>query len=102
MEHNYVERTVIKAIKNDIAIYAIHTNLDNVAGGVNYKIAQKLNFAKVKILSPKKQLLQKLVTFVPTENTLTVLNALYEAGAGNIGNYSNCSFRTSRYWYFFT
>jgi dinuclear metal center YbgI/SA1388 family protein len=91
----YVERTVLKAIKNDVAIYAIHTNLDNVKGGVNYKIAQKLGLQKVKILSPKKQLLQKLVTFVPVENTNQVLNALYEAGAGNIGNYAGCSFRTT-------
>lgn len=92
---NYVERTVLRAIKNDIAIYAIHTNLDNVKGGVNYKIAEKLGLQKVKILSPKKGLLQKLVTFVPVENTTQVLNALYEAGAGNIGNYSGCSFRTA-------
>jgi dinuclear metal center YbgI/SA1388 family protein len=92
---NYVERTVLKAIKNDVAIYAIHTNLDNVKGGVNYKIAEKLGLQKVRILSPKKQLLQKLVTFVPSENTALVLNALYEAGAGNIGNYAGCSFRTT-------
>jgi dinuclear metal center YbgI/SA1388 family protein len=91
----YVERTVLKAIKSDIAIYAIHTNLDNVKGGVNFKIAQKLGLEKVRILSPKKQLLQKLVTFIPVENTAQVLNALYEAGAGNIGNYSGCSFRTA-------
>jgi dinuclear metal center YbgI/SA1388 family protein len=92
---NYVERTVLKAIKNDIAMYAIHTNLDNVKGGVNYKIAEKLGLQQVKILSPKKQILQKLVTFVPVGNTNQVLAALYEAGAGNIGNYAGCSFRTS-------
>ncbi len=89
----YVERTVLKAIKADVAIYAIHTNLDNVKGGVNYKIAQKLGLQKVRILAPKKQVLQKLVTFVPTQHTQQVLEALYKAGAGNIGNYSNCSFR---------
>ncbi|QHT71587.1 Nif3-like dinuclear metal center hexameric protein [Rhodocytophaga rosea] len=92
--NNYVERTIISAIQHQIAIYAIHTNLDNVAGGVNFKIAQKLKLEKVKILAPKKQVLQKLVTFVPLEHTTTVLNALYEAGAGNIGNYSHCSFRS--------
>lgn len=92
--NNYVERTVIKAIKNDIAIYAIHTNLDNVKGGVNYKIAEKLALEKVQILAPKSQILQKLVVFVPKENIQQVLFALNEAGAGQIGNYQNCSFRT--------
>ncbi len=91
----YVERTVIKAIKNDVALYAAHTNLDNVAGGVNFKIAEKLNLKNVRILSPKTQLLTKLVTFVPVVDTQRVLDALYAAGAGQIGEYKNCSFRTS-------
>lgn len=89
----YVERTVIKAIKNDIAIYAAHTNLDNVANGVNFKIAEKLNLKNVQILAPKSQVLSKLVTFVPVANTQQVLDALYAAGAGQIGKYKNCSFR---------
>jgi len=92
---NYIERTVIKAIKNDIAIYAIHTNLDNVYRGVNRKIAEKLGLKNVRILVPKKDTLSKLVTFVPKENKEQVLKALYEAGAGNIGNYKNCSFSTT-------
>lgn len=91
---NYVERTVIKAIKNDINLIAIHTNLDHVLEGVNGKIADLLNLGNRKILSPKANLL-KLVTFVPNANTETVLNALYSAGAGNIGNYESCSFQTS-------
>ncbi len=91
---NYVERTVIKAIKHDIAIYAIHTNLDNVAGGVNFKIAEKLGLEDVKILAPKKQNQMKLTVFAPKENTPTILNALGKAGAGKIGNYEYCSFRT--------
>jgi dinuclear metal center YbgI/SA1388 family protein len=90
---NYVERTIIKAIKNDVAIYATHTNLDSVVGGVNFKIAQKLDLQQVKILSPKNQVLLKLVVFVPISNTKAVLDALHEAGAGVIGNYSNVSFR---------
>jgi len=89
---NYVERTVLKAIKNDIAIYAIHTNLDHVAHGVNKKIADKLGLVKTKILDPKKQLLSKLVTFAPRESTEKVLKALFNAGAGEIGEYSSCSF----------
>lgn len=92
---NYVERTVIKAIKNDIAIYAIHTNLDNVAGGVNFKIAEKLGLTQVKILAPKKQNQMKLTVFVPQQNTQALLQALGDAGAGQIGNYDYCSFRTT-------
>ena len=90
----YVERTVIKAIKNDVALYAIHTNLDNVTGGVNFMIAEKLGLQNVRILAPKSQTLSKLVVFVPVENTQTLLTALHEAGAGKIGNYDHCSFRT--------
>jgi dinuclear metal center YbgI/SA1388 family protein len=90
----YVERTVVKAIKNDVALYAIHTNLDNVVGGVNFMIAEKLGLQNVRILAPKSGVLTKLVVFVPAESTSDVLNALYEAGAGQIGNYDRCSFRT--------
>jgi dinuclear metal center YbgI/SA1388 family protein len=89
---NYVERTIIKAIRNDIAIYACHTNLDNVKLGVNKKIADKLGLINQKILSPKKSLLKKLVTFVPSTHLEAVRTALFEAGAGNIGNYDQCSF----------
>lgn len=92
---NYVERTVIKAIKNDIAIYAIHTNLDNVHLGVNKQIAEMLGLINLKILAPKTDTLAQLVTFVPKEKTETVLQALHQAGAGNIGNYKNCSFRST-------
>ncbi|MFT5580939.1 MAG: dinuclear metal center YbgI/SA1388 family protein [Psychromonas sp.] len=88
----YVERTVIKAIKNDIALYAIHTNLDNYNLGVNHKIAELLQLKDVKVLSPKENTLLKLAFYVPNKNKTEVLNALFEAGAGNIGNYSECSF----------
>ncbi len=91
---NYVERTVIKAIKNEVAIYASHTNLDSVAQGVNRKICEKLGLRNLKILAPKSNILSKLVTFVPIADTEKVLNALSEAGAGHIGNYKNCSFQT--------
>ena len=93
--NNYVERTIIKAIKNDIAIYAIHTNLDNVLPGVNGKIAELLGLQNVRILSPKKQLLKKLVVFSPQANSQKVTDALFIAGAGDIGNYSECSFSTT-------
>lgn len=91
---NYVERTIIKAIRNSVAIYAIHTNLDNVHTGVNRKIAEKIGLKNVQILAPKKDTLTKLAVFIPMEHTETVLQALYKAGAGQIGNYKNCSFRT--------
>ena len=89
---NYVERTIIKAIKNDIAIYACHTNMDNVQHGVNKKIAEKLGLNNTRILAPKNGLLKKLVTFVPATHHQPVLDALFAAGAGQIGNYDQCSF----------
>jgi len=92
---NYIERTIIKAIKNDIAIYAAHTNVDNVTNGVNYKIAEKLALTNLKILAPKNNLLKKLVTYVPQSHHEKVLQALFSAGCGNIGNYDNCSFNTT-------
>ncbi len=91
---NYIERTIIKAIKNDVAIFAIHTNLDNMSHGVNKKIADKLGLVNTKILRTKRSTLSKLTIFVPKANTESVLSKLHEAGAGMIGNYKNCSFRT--------
>ena len=89
---NYVERTVITAIKNDIAIYAIHTNLDNIMQGVNNKIADKLGLINRAILAPKAGELMKLYTFAPIEHAERVRSAIFEAGGGNIGNYSETSF----------
>jgi dinuclear metal center YbgI/SA1388 family protein len=89
---NYVEQTIITAVKNDIAIYAIHTNLDNVIHGVNGKIADLLGLINRRILAPKSGLLQKLSVFVPLAHKTPLMNALFEAGAGNIGEYSECSF----------
>src|SRR5687767_1784826 len=89
---NYVERTVIKAIKNDVAIYAIHTNLDNVDHGVNAKIAELLGLQNTRILSPKPGTLSKLYTFAPEEAADKVREALFTAGAGNIGKYDKCSY----------
>lgn len=92
--NNCVERTIIKAIKNDIAIYAIHTNLDNVLAGVNGKIAAMLGLQNVQILFPKKDILQKLAVFVPAENAEKLKDVLFAIGAGNMGNYSECTFST--------
>lgn len=91
---NYVERVVMKAIKHDIAIYAIHTNLDHVSEGVNRKICDKLGIRNPRILLPKEKELRKLVTFCPLAEAENVRTALFDAGAGSIGNYSECSFST--------
>lgn len=92
--NNSVERTVIAAIKRDIAIYAIHTNLDNVLHGVNGKIASLLGMKNIRPMSAKEQVLKKLAVYVPHSHKEIVLNALFNAGAGNIGKYSECSFQT--------
>ncbi len=91
---NYVERTLIKAIKNDIAIYAAHTNLDNAANGVNHKIAEQLGLVNCQVLQPATGLLKKLVTYIPAEHAKKVQEAVFAAGAGHIGNYDNCGFST--------
>lgn len=92
---DYVERCILKAIKNDIVIYSAHTNLDNAQGGVNYKIAEKLGLDHVEILDPKSGMLLKLVTFVPESHAEKVRNALFDSGCGNIGNYDSCSYNVS-------
>lgn len=89
---NYVERAVIKAIQNNIAIYAVHTGLDNHPEGVNKILCDALGLKDTQILMPKKNFIQKLTTFVPVEHSYKVTQALFNAGAGAIGNYDNCSF----------
>lgn len=91
---NDIERCLIKAIKHDITLYAIHTNLDHVSNGVNYKICQLLGLHDLRTLVPKSGMLSKLITYVPIENKESVLSALFSAGAGEIGNYSSCAFRS--------
>ena len=91
---NYVEQIVIEAIKKDIAIYAIHTNLDNVLAGVNGVIARKLGLVNTSILQPRSGLLRKLVTFAPVGDAERVREALFAAGAGYVGRYSECSFNS--------
>ena len=91
---NYVERAVIKAIKNDIAIYAVHTALDNHQEGVNKIFCDALGLINTKILIPKQNFIRKLVTYTIPENAEELRNALFDAGAGRIGNYENCSFNS--------
>ena len=88
-----VEQIIIKAIRHGLAIYACHTNLDNVYNGVNAKICEKIGLKDLTILSPRRGNLLKLVTFAPLADTEKVLAALHQAGAGQIGEYQNCSFR---------
>ena len=92
---NYVERTVIKAIKNDIAIFVAHTNLDNVNFGVSKKICDKLELQKTKVLAPKTKLLSKLEVFVPETHAKGLREELSKVGAGSIGDYDSCSFTTA-------
>ena len=93
--NNYVERSIIKAIKNDIAIYAIHTALDNHQNGVNKIFSDALGLVNTKILMPKANFIQKLVTYTTPDNADLLRQKLFEAGAGKIGNYENCSFNSS-------
>jgi dinuclear metal center YbgI/SA1388 family protein len=92
---NYIERTVIKAIKNNIAIYAIHTNLDNILNGVSYMIAKRLGVNNTKILEPKKDFLRQLAVYCPISDVDKLKNELFRAGAGDVGNYDECSFSFS-------
>lgn len=89
---DYVERCILKAIKNDLVIYAAHTNLDNLQQGVNFKIAEKIGLKNTRILLPKENSLLKLVTFVPLMQAESVRKALFDAGCGCIGNYDSCSY----------
>lgn len=91
----YVERTVMAAIRKGVAIYAAHTNLDNVLrSGVNAKIAEKIGLRSTRILVPKKGVLKKLFTYAPVDSAEKIRNGLFEAGAGHIGLYDECSFNT--------
>ena len=89
------DRILVKAIKNDIAVYSAHTNLDMMSNGVSIKMAQKLNLQNIKVLRPLKNRLVKLVTFIPDDHLDRVREAIFNAGAGNIGKYDQCGFSVS-------
>ena len=91
---NPIERIIVSAIKNNIAIYSIHTNIDNIITGVNGRIAEKLGLGNIAVLDSKKGLFNKLVTFCPLSKAEVVRNAIFNAGAGQIGDYSDCSYNT--------
>jgi dinuclear metal center YbgI/SA1388 family protein len=92
---SFTERILTEAIKNNIAVYSAHTNLDSFSGGVSMKMAEKLGLEEIKVLSPSGNKLLKLVTYIPESHLEKVRVALFEAGAGRIGNYDNCGYITS-------
>tara|TARA_R110000868_G_scaffold147359_8_gene368822 strand:+ start:2830 stop:3924 length:1095 start_codon:yes stop_codon:yes gene_type:complete len=94
---NYVERVVMKAIKHDIAIYAIHTALDNAIQGVNDMICNQLKLTNKRILIPQSETIKKLTTYVPKNEAEQLRTALFGIGAGSIGNYKHCSFNVEGY-----
>ena len=91
---NYVERIVISAIKNDIALYAMHTNLDNILTGTNRILADKLGLINQQVLAPLKGRFRKLVSFCPVAKAEEIRQAIFDAGVGHIGNYDQCSFNS--------
>ena len=94
-QSTYVEKTVSKAIKNDICVYAIHTALDNHRFGISHALAKNLGLHQIEVLSPKEKTIRKLTTYAPKNEAPVLLEKLYEAGAGKIGNYKECSFITT-------
>jgi dinuclear metal center YbgI/SA1388 family protein len=88
----YTERILYKAVRNNIAVYSSHTNLDMLSNGVSRKMADKLKLQNIKVLSPIKNCLLKLVTYIPESHLGKVRDALFQAGAGVIGNYEQCGF----------
>ena len=94
---NYIERLIIKALANGIAIYSAHTNLDNAAEGINNRLARIIGMQNVRILLPKEDSLLKLSVYVPVSHADAVRNALFAAGCGNIGNYDSCSYNVEGY-----
>lgn len=89
------ERTVMLALKEGICLYSMHTNLDNVRMGVNDILCRKIGLVDCSILQPKAGLLRKLVTFCPEAEADRVRQAVFDAGAGQIGNYDSCSFNAN-------
>lgn len=90
--NDLVQRLVVKAIKNDVAVYAMHTNLDNSVKGLNKFLCDKLGLINCRLLSPAKGMLEKLVTFCPVQFADKIRQTLFDAGAGHIGNYDCCSY----------
>jgi dinuclear metal center YbgI/SA1388 family protein len=89
----YVEKILLKAIKADIGIIAVHTNIDNAENGVSYQLAELLGLQGIEVLQPIAGKLGMLTTFSPVAGVPKILDALFTAGAGHIGKYAECAFR---------
>lgn len=89
-----VERTVLAAVQKGVAVYAAHTSADNAPEGVSTLMARRLGLEDVKPLAPLANRHLKLTTYVPKENAESVRQALFDAGAGNVGLYDSCSYNT--------
>jgi dinuclear metal center YbgI/SA1388 family protein len=86
------QRAITVAMRNSIAIYAAHTNMDSAPGGVSYRMADKIGLTDLQVLSPQRSGLQKLVTYIPSSHFEQARQAIFEAGAGHIGNYDMCGY----------
>lgn len=89
---SYIEKVIIKAIQNNIAIYASHTCMDNASNGVSWKMAEKIGLVNMSVLEPLSGQLLKLKTYIPEKYADKIKNILFSAGAGHIGKYDQCSF----------
>ncbi len=86
------ERILVKAIKNDLAVISLHTNLDNIYNGVNQKISSLMGLKDTRILDARYGYLKKLVVFCPVDHSNNVRMAIFKAGGGKIGDYDWCSY----------
>ena len=90
--NNYVNKSIIKAVKNNISIFSTHTALDNSKFGVNMQLCKELGVSNPRILHPKNGTIKKLTTYIPKENAEKLKKELFKSGAGSIGKYEHCSF----------
>ncbi|MCX7970561.1 MAG: Nif3-like dinuclear metal center hexameric protein [Negativicutes bacterium] len=91
---SWLGRTIARLCRHGVSLYALHTNLDKVAGGVGEILADRLGLTDLKILLPEGEKFYKLAVFAPFEHSEAVLKAMCGAGAGRFPNYSDCSFQS--------
>lgn len=89
-----VERLAYHCIQNSIAVYAAHTNWDKVAQGVSWVMAKRIGLLNEEILQPEKDGLCNLKVMGTPRDIAEIRKAWFNAGIGNVGEYSNCSFTT--------
>lgn len=92
---DFVGRAVMSLIRSGISVLVAHTNLDRAANGVNEVLGRALGLQDIEVLQPATDAkMLKVVVFIPEENVEQIISAVGEIGAGVIGNYSYCSFRS--------